>query len=38
MYIDDIAKRLLCLTRLFADGSSLVYAAAHIAYIDGIID
>ena len=37
MYINDIAKHLLSLTRLFADDSSLFYSAAHIADIAGII-
>ena len=38
VYINDIAKHLLSLTRLFADDSSLFYAAAHIADIAGIIN
>ena len=38
VYINDIAKHLLSLTRLFADDSSLFYSAAHIADIDGIIN
>ena len=38
MYINDIAKQLLSLTRLFADDSSLFYAAANIADIAGIIN
>ena len=38
VYIIDIAKYLLSLTRLFADDSSLFYAAAHIADIAGIIN
>ena len=38
MYIKDIAKHLLILARLLADDSSLFYAAAHIANIDGIIN
>ena len=38
VYINDIAKYLLSLTRLFADDSSLFYAAAHIADIAGIIN
>ena len=38
MYINDIAKHLLSLTRLFADDSSLFYAAARIADIAGIIN
>ena len=38
VYINDIAKHLLCLTRLFADDSSLFYSAAHIADIAGIIN
>ena len=38
MYINDIAKHLLSLTRLFADDSSLFHAAAHIADIAGIIN
>ena len=37
VYINDIAKRLLSLTMLFADDSSLFYSAAHIAGIAGII-
>ena len=37
VYINDIAKHLLSLTRLFADDSSVFYAAAHIADIAGII-
>ena len=37
VYINDIAKQLLSLTRLFADDSSLFYAAANIADIAGII-
>ena len=35
VYIYDIAKQLLSLTRLFADDSSLFYAAANIADIVG---
>ena len=35
VYINDIAKQ-PSLTRLFADRSSLFYAAAHIADIAGI--
>ena len=31
VYINDIAKHLFSLTRLFADDSSLFYAAAHTA-------
>ena len=31
VYINDIAKHILSLTRLFANDSSLFYAAAHIA-------
>ena len=38
VYINDIAKHLLSLTRLFADDSSRFYAAAHIADIAGIIN
>ena len=38
VYINDIAKHLLSLTRLFADDSSLFYSAAHIADIAGIIN
>ena len=39
VYINDIAKKkLLSLTRLFADDSSLFYAAANIADIAGIIN
>ena len=38
MSINDIAKHLLSLTRLFADASSLFYAAANIADIAGIIN
>ena len=38
VYINDIAKHLLSLTRLFADDSSIFYAAAHIADIAGIIN
>ena len=38
VYINDIAKQLLSLTRLFADDSSLFYAAANIADIAGIIN
>ena len=40
MYINDIhvAKRLLSLTRLFADDSSIFNSAAHIADIAGIIN
>ena len=38
MYINDIAKHLLSLTRLFSDDSSLFNAAAHIADIAGIIN
>ena len=37
VYINDIAKQLLSLTRLFADDSSIFYAAANIADIAGII-
>ena len=38
MYINDIAKHLLSLTRLLADDSLLFYSAAHIADIAGIIN
>ena len=38
VYINDIAKHLLSLTRLYADDSSLFYSAAHIADIAGIIN
>ena len=38
VYINDIAKILLSLTRLFADDSSLFYTAANIADIAGIIN
>ena len=38
VYINDIAKPLLSFTRLFADDSSLFYAAANIADIAGIIN
>ena len=38
VYINDIAKTLLSLTRLIADDSSLFYAAANIANIAGIIN
>ena len=38
VYINDIAKQLLSLTRLFADDSSLFYAAANIADIAGIFN
>ena len=38
VYINDIAKHLLSLTRLFAVDSSLFYAAAHIADIAGTIN
>ena len=38
VYIYDISKYLLSLTRLFADDSSLFYAAAHIADLAGIIN
>ena len=38
VYINDIAKHLLSLTRLFADDSSLFYSAAHIDDIAGIIN
>ena len=38
VYINDIAKHLLSLTRLFTDESSLFYYAAHIDDIAGIID
>ena len=38
VYINDIAKHHLSLTRLFAGDSSLFYAAAHIADIAGIIN
>ena len=37
VYINDIAKQLLSLTRLFADDSSLFYAAARLSDIAGII-
>ena len=37
VYINDIAKSLLSLTRLFADDSSLFYSAATIKVIEGII-
>ena len=38
IYINDIAKQLLSLTRLFADDSSLFYAAARLSDIAGIIN
>ena len=38
VYINEIAKQLLSLTRLFADDISLLYAAANIADIAGIIN
>ena len=38
VYINDIAKQLLSLTRLFADESSLFYAVANIADIADIIN
>ena len=38
VYIHDIAKKLRSLTRLFADDSSLFYAAENIANIAGIIN
>ena len=38
VYINDIAKKLLSLIRLFADDSSLFCAAANIADIAGIIN
>ena len=38
VYINDIAKKFQSLTRLFADDSSLSYAAANIADIAGIIN
>ena len=38
VYINDIAKHVLHLTRLFADDSSLFYAAAYTADIAGIIN
>ena len=38
VYINDIDKHLLSLTRLFADDNSFFYAAAHIAILVGIIN
>ena len=38
VYINDIAKQLLSLTRLFADDSSLFCAAARLSDIAGIIN
>ena len=38
VYINDIAKQLLSLTRLFADDSSLFYAATRLSDIAGIIN
>ena len=38
VYINDIAKHLHSLTRLFVDDSSLFYSAAHIADTAGIIN
>ena len=38
VYINDIAKDLLGLTRLFENDSSLFYFAAHIADLAGIIN
>ena len=38
VYINVIAYHLLSLIRLLADDSSLVYAAAHIADLGGIIN
>ena len=38
VYINDIAKHLLSLIRLFADDRSHFYSAAHIADIAGIIN
>ena len=38
VYINDIAKQLLSLTKLFADDSSLFYASANNSDIAGIIN
>ena len=38
IYINDIAKQLLSLTRLFADDSFLFYAAARLADVACIIN
>ena len=38
MFINDVVKHHLSLTRLFEDDSSLLYAAAHIADIAGVIN
>ncbi|MCG7882866.1 MAG: hypothetical protein JAY96_14895 [Candidatus Thiodiazotropha endolucinida] len=38
IYVNDISDSLLSLTRLFADDSSLYYAASSIADIEGIIN
>ena len=38
VYINDVAKHILSLTRLFADDSSLFYANTHIADIAGTIN
>ena len=37
VYVNDISKSLLSLTRLFADDSSLFYSASNIQDIEGII-
>ena len=38
VYINDIAKHLLSLIRLFANDSSLFYVASHMADLAGIIN
>ena len=38
IYVNDISDRLLSLTRLFADDSSLFYSASSIPEIEGIIN
>jgi len=38
IYVNDIADKLLSLTRLYADDSSLYYSASSVADIEGIIN
>ena len=38
VYVNDITELLLCLTRLFADDSSLFISASKIRYTEGIVN
>ena len=38
IYVNDISESLLCLTRLFADDSSLFYSASSLVDTEGTIN